>query len=547
MSIGRAARLTLCLLGVGVGLVNVVMYRSEPARATFDVVAGWAVIASGLVLWARRPGNHAGPLLTAAGFAWLLAAWNTPMIGSAAAFAVGLVVYAVAPPLLAHAAFAFPVGRPTRFTSLALALAYAATAGILGLLSALTLDPRAEGCAQCPANPLLLIDAPDSYADLNRAGSWLGLVWAPLLIGLLGVQLARCTPPLRKTKAPLTVAAMACLALVTWDYRASLDTGFLTAVGRTGEAVIFLGAAASVGWTWIQARRTRGEMARLVVELAGAPQPGTVRDMLAAKLGDPSLRLAYPMPGGGFVDAAGRPIAVADGRTATTTPLLREDREIAVLLHRPGLFDDPALADEVAAGSSLALENERLQAELNAQLIELRASRARIAEAADAERRRLEHDLHDGAQQHLAALLLSAGVARMRSDDATLVAVEHELRGAATELQTLARGVFPAILADEGLAAAVESLAEEAPVRIVELPTVRLGHAIETAAYFVIARAVPAKGTLTVTAALEADRLAITLEGAGAVAGIGDRIAAIDGHLQTGPGGLIRVELPCAS
>ena len=97
----------------------------------------------------------------------------------------------------------------------------------------------------------------------------------------------------------------------------------------------------------------------------------------------------------------------------------------------------------MAAGSWLALENERLQAELNAQLAELRASRARIAEAGDAERRRLERDLHDGAQQQLAALLLSTGLARMRSDDTALATAEKELRAAAGELQTLARGIFP--------------------------------------------------------------------------------------------------------
>jgi hypothetical protein len=289
-------------------------------------------------------------------------------------------------------------------------------------------------------------------------------------------------------------------------------------------------------------------MARLVVELAGSPRPGQLRDMLAGKLGDPRLRLAYPVAGTGYVDADGRPVAVHDRPNATTvTPLQRDGREIAVLTHRPGLFDDPALADEIAAGSWLALENEQLQARLQAQLAELRASRARVAEAGDAERRRLERDLHDGAQQQLAALLLSTGLARMRSDDVTLAAVEHELQAAANELQTLARGIFPAILAHEGLAAAVESLAEESPVRIVALPAVRVAQAVEAAAYFAIARAVPEEGTLTVTAVVDGDRLMITLDGAGTVAGLQDRIAALDGQLETGPAGHIRLELSCAS
>jgi signal transduction histidine kinase len=547
MSLARAARPALWPAGLVVGVVSVAVGRLGAFEAASELAAGWLVIATGLLFWARRPASQAGPLLAVAGLAWLLVSWNTPAIGSAPGFAIGLSLYAVAPPLLAQAALAFPGGRPSPIEAAGLGLAYAATAGVLGLLPALVFDPAAAGCVRCPANPLLVAGAPGLYGGLNRAGIWLGLVWAPLLIGLLARQLARCTPALRTVKTPVTVTAIIYLALVTWDYWLGLYAGFLAASLRTAEAVTLVAVAAAVWWTWILARRTRAEMTRLVVELAGSPEPGKLRDMMAATLGDPALRLAYPLPDGGFVDAEGTPVTVDDEqKTTTVTPLLRDGRTIAVLTHRAGLFDDPALADEVVAGSSLALENERLQAELNAQLTELRASRARIAEAGDAERRRLERDLHDGAQQHLAALLLSVGVARIRSDNPILERAEEELRAAAAELRTLARGVFPAILADEGLAAAVESLAEETRVRIVALPARRLSQAVETAAYFVIARAVPDKGTMTVTAVLRDDRLAITLEGAGALADARDRIAALDGQLATDADGLIRVSLPCA-
>ena len=233
------------------------------------------------------------------------------------------------------------------------------------------------------------------------------------------------------------------------------------------------------------------------------------------------------------------------------TPLSRDGREIAVVIHRAGLFDDHALAGQIVAGSSLALENERLQAELNARLTELRASRARVAEAADAERRQRERDLHDGAQQHLTALLFAVGAARARADSAVLAQAEAGLRTAATELRDLARGMFPAVLADEGLAAAVQSLAERAPVRIIALPAGRLRPAVETAAYFVIARAVPESGELAVTGAVRDRRLEITLEGAadldggGDLSGARDRVAAQDGTLAAGGNGLIRVSLPC--
>ena len=171
---------------------------------------------------------------------------------------------------------------------------------------------------------------------------------------------------------------------------------------------------------------------------------------------------------------------------------------MAVLGHSPGLLGDEQLVDEVAAAARLALENERLQAEVRARLEELRTSRARIVESADAERKRLERDLHDGAQQRLVGLALSVRLARAQlsrtADAATLAPLEEaeaELRLAVTELRELAHGIFPAVLADEGLAAAIEALAEEGriPIRIGSLPEGRFAPAVETAAYTVVAEA----------------------------------------------------------
>src|SRR6185312_14815071 len=132
---------------------------------------------------------------------------------------------------------------------------------------------------------------------------------------------------------------------------------------RTGRAVALAAVAAGIWWTVLRARQVRTATARLIIELSQAPAAGTLRDLLAAMLGDPTLQLAYPRSSGGFVDAAGRPVAIdsGPGTARAITPLRAPGRSVAVLTHRAGLLADPALADEIAAGCLLVLENERLQ------------------------------------------------------------------------------------------------------------------------------------------------------------------------------------------
>jgi signal transduction histidine kinase len=247
------------------------------------------------------------------------------------------------------------------------------------------------------------------------------------------------------------------------------------------------------------------------------------------------------------------------------TALVRDGREVARISHRPGLLDDPGLVEEVAAAARLALENERLRAEVGAQLEDLRASRVRVIATGDAERRRLERDLHDGAQQKLVGLALSLRLARpeLGSDpDPALLAridgAESELRTALAELRELAHGIFPALLADEGLAAALEALTEEAPVpvEITRVPDERFGASIEAAAYFVVSEMVR-RGTgsgLRIDAARRDGRLVVEIEGDGGPAELTeleDRVGALDGSLEIvrRPGGRVTVkaEIPCES
>ena len=247
--------------------------------------------------------------------------------------------------------------------------------------------------------------------------------------------------------------------------------------------------------TFLRPRLNRGRMASLVVELGRGVPLGGLRDVLARALGDPSLQLAFAAPSGsGYVDAAGQPVELpVDDPTRTVTRLERGDELLGVLVHDPLIeVEDPGLVEAVGNAARLALENERLAAEVRAQLEEVRASRARIVEAADAERRRVERDLHDGAQQRLVALAMRLQVAKQTTPEASALLDEAttELETAIGEVRGLARGVHPTILTESGLAAAIDALAERTPIPVVaDVVDRRFDATIEATAYFVVAEA----------------------------------------------------------
>jgi len=335
--------------------------------------------------------------------------------------------------------------------------------------------------------------------------------------------------------------------------------------------------AAGVAWAWVRGRRTRSAVVRLVMDAAASPPPGGLRKVLSALLGDAGLQVAYPVGDPPrHVGADGQPVRIEPGGGEATTPLVRSGRTVAVLRHRAGLLDDPGLVQEVAAAARLALENERLRAEVLAQLEGLRAARARIVAAGDAERRRLERDLHDGAQQRLVGLSLTLRLARPRPGPAAgpdltglIDRADHDLRLAIEELRDLAHGIYPAVLADEGLAAAVEALAERSPipVTISDIPQQRFPGPAESAGYFLIAEATgliaaPAGArSAEVTVKHDGGGLAIQITGHAAarpsqemeagLADAADRIGALGGRLRVhqAPGGVITIqaEIPCES
>jgi len=567
-------RLVLWPAGSALGVFSLAIARDNPTfsfagtslgGAVALLGAGWALLAGGLAFWGRRPGNAVGPILVAASGAWFVAEWNNPSIGSAVGFTIGLALYAACPPFVAWAMLAYPSGRLASWGErLAIGVTLAGAVLVLGLLPALFFDPAAAGCAQCPENGLVVSDEPGLFDDLNRVGVHLGLAWSLLVIAMAVWRLVRSSAAKRRVVAPLLLAGGVYLGLVASTFAASLDRG-LVGSGELqrrlwfGQAGALAALALAVSWGLVSARRTRSSLARLVVELSESAPAGGLREALARSLGDPELEIAYLVGEERYADARGRTVDLASVDVRAATPLLRDGRPLAVLLHRTDLVENPQLIDEVASAARLGLENERLQAEVRAQLEDLRASRARIVEAGDAERRRLERDLHDGAQQRLVGLLfalrLLQGQLRTDQDEqllARLHEVEAELRGAINELRDLAHGIHPAILS-EGLAAALEALAEEtaAPLRIAALPQERFSPAVETAAYLVIAETVRA-GPSRVSATRRDGVLVVDVETEaepGSLVDLEDRVGALDGTLAVTPaqGGRVRIraDIPC--
>jgi signal transduction histidine kinase len=562
------AALYVALAGVTVAIV-----RGDPANAlagdspialAAELTAGAVLVTAAAALAARRPGGRFPALLAAAALAWPLTEWNSP--GAGVAFTAGLLLYAAWPPLLAAAALRAPderaIGRPA---TVLLVIAGVTSVGVMGLASAAVLDPLAQGCSGCPANRLLVVGDAVAWHDIGRAGLALTVVWAATLAALVSVRLASSSPARRRQAAPILIPAAVALALYAADAVHGLDRGFLAndptdRLLWTGETAALLLVAAGVAWQRLRARRARHALAQLVVDLGASPSVGGLRERLAIMLDDPSLELLYGRDDSvGWIDAEGCATIPPIDHGRQTTAIVAAGREIAAIIHRRGLLDDPALADEIAAAARLGLEHERLHASRRAHLAELRASRARIVAAADAERRRLERDLHDGAQQRLVASALAVRLARRRlavhepALDDELAHAEHELNAAVGDLRELAHGLFPAVLAEEGLGAALDALAEHAP-RLVPgaLPDERFTTPIESVAYFIVAEALrlaPA-GDLAVDARLHDDRLIVEvcaeLELVGAPTRVEDRVGAAGGTLVAGPHQL-RAELPCAS
>lgn len=301
--------------------------------------------------------------------------------------------------------------------------------------------------------------------------------------------------------------------------------------------------------------------------------PGaTLRDTLRRTLEDPTLEIIFARVGSSdWIDAVGHPAATAGTSDRAVTPVDHGGKPLAALVHDPDLLLDPQRLHVAVAAVSSAIDSERIKAELRAEVLDLAASRARIVEAADADRRHVERNLHDGAQQRLVGLALTLRMANREAQDNPILTelltdAVAELSGALAELRRLARGLHPAIVTDAGLRVALEVLAERPglPVDLsLDLPA-RLPDHVEIAGYYVAAEALANTnkhaGAAHVAARAEVvdDVLWVTVrdDGCGGAAsspgsglqGLSDRVSAIGGRLiiesVAGKGTTVTAEIP---
>jgi signal transduction histidine kinase len=422
-----------------------------------DGLAGFLFLGCGAFAHARRPDNRVGLLLTMA--------------------AVSSTV---------HLALAFPTGElGSRLQRILVRVGYAVSFGIFPVTRIL-LDGR-FGINDDPAR----LDLGLLVVKMVRIG---------LAAAVLCVLLNRwrsATPPVRRLLTPMFMVAIVggaaefvVNASPSWATSVGVAANLVGRVTVTLFPVLFL-----VGV--LRVRMGRTVVAEMLTRLGKATSTADLQALLGRTLGDPSLQIGYWC--GGPVDAHDAPLGLPDndGRRAVTM-VKWDGRVVAVLIHDAAVNENRHVLEAATTAIGLVLEHQRLTVEVRAQLAEVRASRARIAEAADAERHRVERDLHDGAQQRLvtAALTFQMASERLAGDAdpevaALLKAGADDLATALRELRDLARGIHPAILTEAGLVAALAALAERAPlsVAIIADPLPPLPTIVEATAYFVAAEA----------------------------------------------------------
>ena len=539
-----------------------------------DALAGLGLVLSGAVAWTQTRTRILGLLAMLAGLAWLAPDWEGWVGAPSLVRSLGAAIWPFFLPLILHLSLGLPTGRlGTRADRFAVATVYALAAAI-SLGSALFRDPFLDAYCwrTCSDNAFLIHADPGVASALGEIWTRAALVMGAAVVVIGAWRLAKATAPARRVLLP-TLVPVVVAALATIGYAIALLRDPLEDPDETGFAAIFFARSLSafalalgIVWSVLHVRQVRSSVARLAVELAGAPPAGALRDGLASALGDPGLGVYYWLPASGrYVTADGAPApAPTPGNGRAVTPITRGGRTLAVVSHDAALLDGRELEHEIGSAARLAIDNERLQTEVLAQLDDLRSSRARIVEAGDAERRRLERNLHDGAQQRLIAVSYDLRMARAAAETEG----DHELGslasratnkvdGALTELRELAEGIYPAILTEAGLATAVATLADGAPlpVELGELTRDRYPAAVERTAYYTLEEAIhdaAARGASFATAAASraGDRLVVTVDDDGAdrntqLVDVADRVGALGGTMDLAAKRL-RAELPCA-
>jgi signal transduction histidine kinase len=543
------------------------------AAEAIDLTAGLSLLFAGMLAWADARSRRVGTLAVLAGVTWFGPDWEGWDGGPAVVRSLGALTWPLGLALVFHLGVTFPSGRiRSRLQGCAISAVYTIAVLVIGG-RALFRDPLLDLYCwrNCLDNSFLVHADPGFARAVDDV--WLrSAIAVSLLLTVISVRrLGRLSPAGWRTLGPVLVP-VALIGAVEAAYAAALIHSPFESPSRGEFGGVFLarGAcvtalAAGLAWTVLRTLRARVAVSTLVADLAAAPRPGTLRDQLAAALGDPGLEVAYWLPGPErYVDSEGRtvvPPASSNGRV--TTPISRGGRTVAVVAHDATL-ESRDLEQQIGASARLVVDNERLRAEALARLADLRASQARIVASADEERRRLERDLHDGAQQQLLGLAYDLRVARAGADahgDRELTdlldSAVADAQAAFDQLRDLAQGIFPAVLAEGGLQAALATLADVAPLPVVlgRVTDRRYPPVVETTVYAAVVEAVEdavtrAAGYLEVGAWDGRDTLVVSIADDGSerrdgLVSLDDRVGALGGSVETGTRTL-RVVIPCA-
>jgi signal transduction histidine kinase len=450
-------------------------------RADFLAYPGWLAaqkadmilgpVVCGLYWLRRRPGSRFGPVMIAVGLLtvpYLLQSWAAPW-----AFGIGVVWEGVIFVTTLALILAFPAGRLDRWPERAILVA--AVLGVVVpsvvtwmLAPQITAGATISSCAgACPPNALLISSHPELAVDLSRAVRVVIATLDLATMALIAWRFATGSPPRRRALAIGTPIALIFLG-TQFAHQVvqvlSLDAGTLDSVVRW--AYVIARAALWYGFIFalVAAELFAGRVLRRIVqESLRRPSLRELEGMLRGPLGDPDLRLAFWRAASrDWVDGDGAPVEPSGDRILTAVE--RDGRPAAAIVHDPQLAEDPELVQAAGAVALLAEENARLELAWTNSLRHLRESRARIAAAGENERRALERDLHDGAQQQLTAvmvklalvgeLLPQGSVAQVR-----LAALESELEEAQHALRRLGHGIYPSSLAEAGIVGALTTIA----------------------------------------------------------------------------------------
>jgi len=532
----RLGLLALAGVAVGVAAEWVGIDWSEPGQWIRDLAVGWTFIGCGLIAAWKRPESRSGWLMVATGFTWFLGNFSevgVPAIAWVAAHAV----YLHRGPLV-HLLLSYPSGRTTsRVIRGAIAVGYAA--------AIITPLWRNEATTILLAGVLVLVG---TYNYVRSVG-WLRRARRIALAAAVGLSLVLAAT----AGARLLLPPGAAIGPSLFVYEVTLC---LTAGG-------LLAGLLAAPWRG-------GSVADLVVEV-GETRSGTIRGELSQALGDPSLEIGYWLPNlGTYVDAEGRTLALPEpGSGRSMTVLEHQGQPVAALLHDPAVLDDPGLVQGVASAAQLAAANARLRADVQAQVEELTASRRRLLEAADEQRRLLERRLHDGAAARLRELAVilrhSESFATSERTRAQIAHAQDQLSHTLEDLNRLATGLHPRALAGQGLQNALAELARDVPIPVdLEVTSAQLPPRINAAVYFICAEALTntakhaaaSRATVRVSPVDSRLNVEVTDDGIGGAElsrgsglnGLADRIETLGGALQIesppGRGTRLAAEIP---